>query len=151
MDKQDILDWWKYQDFDLGITEESGNCLFCVRKSTLKIALAAKRNPGFLKMWKYHLNKSSIREKNNYDKKIMYRGKLSLEGIAEMYADTPEADILKRMRNSKQLESGSCTESCEAFNPTTRETNYDVVNKAIYRDFEANLKLQNFEKLLETA
>ena len=151
MDKQDVLDWWKYQDFDLGITEESGNCLFCVKKSTLKIALAAKRNPGFLQQWKYHLNQSSIREKSSYDKKVMYRGKLSLEGIATMYLDTPEVDILKRMRNSKQLESGSCTESCEAFNPTTRETNYNIVNKSIYRDFEANLKLQNFEKLLETA
>jgi hypothetical protein len=152
MDKQDILDWWKHQEFDLGITEESGNGLFCVRKSTLKIALAIKRNPGFYRVWKYHLNKSSIRQKGSYDKKIMYRGKLSLEGIAEMYSDSTERDILSRIRNSKQLETGSCTESCEALATTNeRELNYNVINTVNYRDFEANLKLQNFETFIKAA
>ena len=43
--KEDVLDFWEGQDFNLEITEELGNCVFCVKKGNNKIALAAKREP----------------------------------------------------------------------------------------------------------
>ncbi|MDE3021936.1 MAG: phosphoadenosine phosphosulfate reductase family protein [Pseudomonadota bacterium] len=35
-DKQDVLDWWEDQEFDLGIEEFEGNCLGCFKKSDSK-------------------------------------------------------------------------------------------------------------------
>ena len=43
--KQDVLDFWKSQPFDLEISEEQGNCWWCYKKSDKKLALIAKDNP----------------------------------------------------------------------------------------------------------
>ncbi len=40
VDKQDVLEWWTHQPFDLQLEEQEGNCLYCVKKSTAKLALA---------------------------------------------------------------------------------------------------------------
>lgn len=145
VEKQDILDWWKHQPFDLQLEEQEGNCLFCIKKSTLKIALAIKQNPHFFNLWKYYLNNKSIRIKGSYDKFVMYRGKLSLDGIAKMHSDIDERDIRLRMRSSKRYETGSCTESCEAFNLDGIEVNWQVVEKQIYNTFEDQLKQIQFD------
>lgn len=140
IEKSDILEWWRHQPFDLQIEEQEGNCLFCVKKSTAKIALAAKQNPNFLQMWLYHLDNKEIRVKEGYQNKIMYRGHLSLEGIAEMYADKSEAEIRSTMRKAKRYEAGSCTESCEAFKLDGLEANFEVVQHQLYREFEKHLQ-----------
>ncbi|WP_428774893.1 phosphoadenosine phosphosulfate reductase family protein [Vibrio sp.] len=144
VEKPDILQWWKHQEFDLDLSEESGNCLFCVKKSALKIALAVKRNPGFYRQWLYHINDKRVRQKENFDKTVMYRGYLSLEGIATMYEDFSEAEILNKMRSAKHFDSGSCTESCEAFKFDS-EIDFDVVNSEVYQQFEHELQLGQFE------
>ncbi len=144
-DKQDIIEWWSHQDFDLDLDEWEGNCLFCIKKSTAKIALAAKQNPGFLNMWKYKLKDQSIREKDGHDKLIMYYGNISLDGIATMYADHSEDEIRSRMRVQKRTESGSCSESCEAVKHTGDEINFDVVHTEVYKQFEEELELNQFE------
>lgn len=45
-EKQDVLDFWEGMPFDLGIDEWNGNCLFCPKKSNLKLAAAQRDNPG---------------------------------------------------------------------------------------------------------
>lgn len=145
IEKSDIIKWWSYQPFDLAIEEQEGNCLFCVKKSTAKIALAAKQNPNFLRMWLYHLKNKDIREKESYDKHIMYRGYLSLNGIAQMFEDKSEQEIRSSMRSAKRFETGVCTESCEAFKMDGDEVNFDVVNQQIYQDFEVRLKQSQFD------
>lgn len=139
VDKQDILEWWSHQPFDLELNgEHEGNCLFCCKKSTSKLALAIKQNPHFYRMWKYHLESKKIRVKESYDPLIMYRGHLSLTGIAEMYADSTEEEIRSTMRSQKRYESGNCTESCEAFKAED-EVNFEVVETKIYKQFELQL------------
>lgn len=141
VEKQDILDWWKHQPFDLELNGEfEGNCLFCVKKSSSKIALAARLNPGFFNMWNYHLKSKTVREKEGYDKLTMYRGHLSLEGIATMYEDQSKAEIFSRMRSQKRFDTNSCSESCEAFSETGKELNFDIVNQEIYKEFETELE-----------
>ena len=44
-DKQDVLDFWKGMLFDLDIEEWNGNCVFCPKKSDLKLAAAERDNP----------------------------------------------------------------------------------------------------------
>ena len=46
---------------------------------------------------------------------IMYRGHLSLEGIAEMYAAKGRDELAATMKGAKRFDSGSCSESCEVF------------------------------------
>ncbi len=43
--KEDILDWWSKQPFDLEISEEQGNCWFCYKKSDKKLQMIAEANP----------------------------------------------------------------------------------------------------------
>jgi hypothetical protein len=44
---------------------------------------------------------------------IMYRGYLTLEGIIDLYAEMPRDKLAKTVRST--FETGSCSESCEAF------------------------------------
>ena len=50
-DKQDILDFWSEQVFDLEIEEWNGNCVFCPKKSNLKLAAAQRDNPDLYVKW----------------------------------------------------------------------------------------------------
>ena len=43
--KQEVLDFWKTQPFDLEISEEQGNCQFCYKKSDKKLAKLATETP----------------------------------------------------------------------------------------------------------
>lgn len=45
-EKQDVIDFWKEMPFDLEIEEWNGNCVFCPKKSNLKLAAAQRDNPG---------------------------------------------------------------------------------------------------------
>ncbi len=45
----------------------------------------------------------------------MYRGNHSLESVIALYADYDREDIAATIRGNGGYESGSCTESCEAF------------------------------------
>ena len=45
VEKQDVLDFWSNMPFDLGIDEWNGNCVFCPKKSDLKLAAAYRDNP----------------------------------------------------------------------------------------------------------
>ncbi|GMQ49624.1 phosphoadenosine phosphosulfate reductase domain-containing protein [Vibrio sp. 10N] len=147
IEKQDVLEWWRHQPFDLECEEWEGNCLLCVKKSSAKIALAARQNPHFYRMWKYHLEQKTVREKEGYDKLVMYRGRLSLDGIVQLYEGRTQADIFSRMKCQKRFETGSCTESCEAFKLEGEEINFNVVNQQVYKDFE--IELENLQDQLE--
>lgn len=45
--KQDVLDFWKKQPFDLEIEEHYGNCVACYKKSDKKLKMIADENPHF--------------------------------------------------------------------------------------------------------
>ncbi|GIC77682.1 phosphoadenosine phosphosulfate reductase family protein [Moritella sp. F3] len=116
IDKPSILSWWKKQVFDLLIDEDEGNCLFCMKKSTPKLALALKKNPGLARVWFKHIDDKDVRivETRKTPSNVMYRGYLSLEGIATMYESSTIEELADRVRFTKSLDTGSCSESCEA-------------------------------------
>ncbi|EEX3773585.1 hypothetical protein AOT53_004379 [Escherichia coli] len=43
----------------------------------------------------------------------MYRGHLTLDGIARMYADSDYRNLYQAMVLAKRFDTGSCSESCE--------------------------------------
>ncbi|QHJ79794.1 MAG: hypothetical protein [Caudoviricetes sp.] len=109
-EKQDVIDWWSEQPFDLGIQEHLGNCVFCIKKSLQKVALAAKDEPKLAaQFWQM------IQDEDKKDDHIMYRYNNSLGDVIALFADVERDELASRMRSMRQYDTGSCSESCEAF------------------------------------
>lgn len=116
-EKQDVLDWWSKQDFDLNIPEWLGNCVFCPKKSNLKLAAAQRDEPELYLRWLEMLYDDSVRhDLNTGHWSKMYRGKQSLEQLIATFDGSTGDEIKSRMRGAKHLDTGSCSESCEVFN-----------------------------------
>ena len=115
-DKQDILGYWSRMPFDLDLNEWSGNCEFCPKKSNLKLAASQRDSPesyfNFIEM----LHDDSVRIDDNTGNRVkMYRGKQSLESLIATFDGSTGAEIKSRIRGAKQLDTNSCSESCEVF------------------------------------
>lgn len=118
-EKQDVLDWWGEQDFDLGLDEWLGNCVFCMKKSNLKLAAAQRDEPEMYLEFLDTINGKLVRvgeKAGSVDS--MYRGKRSLEQVIGMFDGSTGADIKSRLRGAKMMGTGSCSESCEVFSCT---------------------------------
>lgn len=118
-DKQDIKDFWQRQPFRLELTEERGNCVFCVKKNTAKVALAARREPELAAEFQSLLSAPETRHhpgaiRAGLRKDQVYRGGLSLPEVIAAYADISTEDLAARVTNSKQFDAGACSEACEA-------------------------------------
>lgn len=57
--KEDVLEWWKQQPFDLELNEPYGNCDCCFLKGKGKLATIAKEKPELLDWWISHENNSN--------------------------------------------------------------------------------------------
>ncbi|WP_098715149.1 phosphoadenosine phosphosulfate reductase family protein [Acinetobacter baumannii] len=115
LEKDQILDWWELQPFDLAITEHLGNCVFCIKKHLNKVALAAKDEPEMAAKWIGLTEGPTVRtggRKHNH--KRMYRERLHMSDVVEAFKDHNRDELYKALRSSKRYESGSCSESCEA-------------------------------------
>ncbi|MGL5153600.1 MAG: phosphoadenosine phosphosulfate reductase family protein [Aeromonas veronii] len=117
LDKGDIVDWWEEQDFDLGIGEWLGNCVFCMKKSDLKLTAAQRDEPASYIDFIECINSDDVRigEKAG-SVSSMYRRKRSLEQVIATFDGSTGDEIKSRIRGGKMIESGSCSESCEVFN-----------------------------------
>lgn len=116
-DKSDIINWWKEQPFNLSIPEHLGNCVFCIKKSNKKLGLACQEETGLMNYFNAEcIENNEVRDGHRKTPKhIMYRGNLSLDGIAKLY-ETIDHDLLySEMLKSKRFDSNACSESCEIF------------------------------------
>ena len=113
--KQDILDWWDRQPFDLEISEHLGNCIFCIKKGAKKVALAARDCPEQAKQWIDCFDDTSVRKlpASKSPHGVIYRNHQSLGSIIQMFSDFSDDEILKTSKRSGGDDSGSCSESCE--------------------------------------
>ncbi|RDF73038.1 phosphoadenosine phosphosulfate reductase family protein [Acinetobacter baumannii] len=115
LEKDQILDWWEAQPFDLAITEHLGNCVFCIKKHLNKVALAAKDEPEMAVKWISLTEGPTVRtEGRKHNHKRMYRERLHMSDVVEAFKDHNRDELYKALRSSKRYESGSCSESCEA-------------------------------------
>lgn len=115
--KHDVLDWWGEQDFDLGIDEWNGNCVFCMKKSDLKLAAAQRDNPGHYIEFMEMIESDEVRTGYKAgSRESMYRRKRSLGQVIATFDGSTGDEIKSRIRGGKMVDSGSCSESCEVFN-----------------------------------
>lgn len=110
-EKQDVLDWWEEQPFDLGIQEHLGNCVFCIKKSMQKVALATMDEPELAAQFVDILEKEILTGREP----VMYRGNNTLKSLIALFSDTSRDELASRMTSMRQYDTGSCSESCEAF------------------------------------
>ncbi|ORM72387.1 hypothetical protein HA48_14615 [Pantoea wallisii] len=109
-EKQDVINWWKEQPFDLDIHEHLGNCVFCIKKSLQKVALATKDEPEMAAQFM-----QILQDFDTKPDKVMYRSNTSLEQVIALFSDTGRDELASRMTSMRQYDTGSCSESCEAF------------------------------------
>ena len=135
-EKQDVIDWWKGQPFDLEIQEHLGNCVFCIKKSLQKVALAAKDEPVLATQFI-----QTLHEYDTKPDKVMYRSNNSLEQVIALFSGTERDDLASRMTSMRQYDTGSCSESCEAFSGSSQtidghidDLSVNVVNLTGYED-----------------
>lgn len=118
--KEDVINWWSRQPFDLGIPEHLGNCVFCVKKGLNKVALAAKDEPELArKMIEmiYSPGRRILEKRLPTPFDQMYRKRTTLEGVIKMYEHEEAEDIRARLKGYKADDS-ECSESCEAYAET---------------------------------
>lgn len=115
-EKQDVLDWWSEQAFDLNLDEWLGNCVFCMKKSDLKLAAAQRDEPGMYIEFLDEIHGDSVRTGEKTGRvDSMYRRKRSLEQVVAMFDGSTGEEIKSRLRGAKMMDTGSCSESCEIF------------------------------------
>lgn len=117
-DKQEILEWWATQPFDLEIDEHLGNCVFCVKKSDGKLNLAIRDEPESFASFVALAEGDEVRTeglKNPEMSKMMYRGHRKLSQMADLFPELTRDELFQKLKMSRALDTGKCTESCEVF------------------------------------
>jgi hypothetical protein len=111
MDKNGILGYWRDMPFDLDLDEWLGNCVFCIKKPINRVALATLSEPELAKEFNAMLE---VNDSNEKHKGAIYRGKLTLNGVAKFFDGYDKEKILSttRIRRDCGPEQG---ESCEVF------------------------------------
>lgn len=114
--KEDVIDWWGDQPFTLEISEHEGNCVFCPKKSDLKLAAAQRDNPSLYIEWLEAINSDDVRTgKGAGSVNSMYRGKQRLENVIAKFDGSTGEEIKQRIKGARMYDSGSCSSSCEVF------------------------------------
>lgn len=117
--KEDIIDWWGAQSFDLDIAGDQhlGNCIFCVKKSAIKIALAERDEPERYKLWNRMVSGPDnvrLMPADKFGIGHIYRQWATPSQIIASFSDVPTDTLRQRVYKTKQNDS-FCSESCEAF------------------------------------
>lgn len=115
-EKDDVLDFWAGQSFDLGIDEWLGNCVFCFKKSNLKLAAAQRDEPEMYEEWLKMIDGAKERPEQDRDSRhVMYRKKMTLPNLIATFDGSTGNEIKSRIRGGHHVDTNSCSESCEVF------------------------------------
>lgn len=124
-DKQQVLDWWAKQPFDLQIEEHYGNCVWCWKKSLRKLLTLAQDDPAIFdfpkRMEAEHGNTGTLAKKTG-EAQVMFRETRSALDLLKMAEKgdfrryTPDLRQLPMFTAPDPLDvGGDCEESCEIY------------------------------------
>lgn len=113
-DKQDVLNWWSLQKFDLGLEEWEGNCKGCYKKSFKKIFKQLDSDQTALD---FHIEMEEKypqvgNRENNIDR-VFFRGQTPAKTLHEMYLEHKQKPDYEDLQLS--IFDGGCSESCEVY------------------------------------
>ena len=116
-EKEDVLDFWSGMPFDLQVEEHLGNCVFCIKKGASKVALAQRDEPEMFVKWSEVINHESVRlmPADKFGVGHIYRNWLSPEQLIAQFSELTNEELRERIYKEKKFDTGSCSESCEAF------------------------------------
>ena len=116
VEKDDVLGYWSKQPFNLEIDEWLGNCVFCFKKSNLKLAAAQRDEPGLYIEWLEMIESATERDgQDRVSKHVMNRKKMTLKDVIATFDGSTGGEIKARIRGGHHIDTGSCSESCEVF------------------------------------
>jgi len=118
--KEGINEWWRSQPFDLDLEPHQGNCVFCVKKTEVKLWAAAAEEPEMAEEFNSVLMDPSVRRLENakYPPGVIYRGHLSIGEVirlSKVLAGPQLTDQVAAYNESEIDDPTFCSESCEIF------------------------------------
>ena len=108
-DKQDVLDWWSGQPFDLDIEEFEGNCLGCWKKSLLKQFAQLDKDPTVYE-WTDRTEKKYAHAGSGIGARVFFRGNMSTERLVQLRRSVNDGTDPALL-----IADGGCAESCELY------------------------------------
>jgi 3'-phosphoadenosine 5'-phosphosulfate sulfotransferase (PAPS reductase)/FAD synthetase len=118
-DKQDVLDWWEDQAFDLQLLEHQGNCKTCWKKSMSKLMRLHDEDPTQFDFFermeeKYPRVGAEFQKYNDAPDRVFFRGRTSIKTFRLMALN--HKDMMARAPTQLDLYvDGGCSESCELY------------------------------------
>lgn len=116
--KQDILNWWSDQPFDLEISEHLGNCVFCIKKTDGKVNLAIRDEPELYAEFLALVEGDDVRTEGLKDpesSRKMYRRHRTLSEMADLFPEMTRDELFEKLKMARAFDTGNCSESCEVF------------------------------------
>jgi len=116
-DKQDVLDYWEDQAFDLQLLEHQGNCKTCWKKSFKKLERIYHDTPEHFDFFKrleetYGTIGAEFQKYDDALPRVFFRGRTSVQQFIEI-AEKNKEDIKRQPNQLDLYEDGNCSESCE--------------------------------------
>lgn len=107
-DKQDVLDWWSANWFDLGLEEFEGNCKGCFKKSYAKHFAQIDKDPSVYD-WTADMEKKYGQVGSSQGGRSFFRGALNTEQLFQLRRSADGFNSEHHVRD------GGCSESCELY------------------------------------
>lgn len=118
-DKQDVLDWWEDQAFDLQLLEHQGNCKTCWKKSFNKLMKLHSEDPSQFDFFErmetmYPRIGAEFAKYSDAPDRVFFRGRTSVKAFRQMAI--AHQDMIARSPTQMDLYAdGGCSESCELY------------------------------------
>jgi 3'-phosphoadenosine 5'-phosphosulfate sulfotransferase (PAPS reductase)/FAD synthetase len=114
-DKQDVLDWWSEQEFDLDMEEYNSNCKLCFHKRFGKLFNQLDEEPQIIEFHKrMESTYSQAGKKNpNSPDRVFFKYGVSASRLWDMYVEDRATGATKVI--TTDYEDGGCSESCEVY------------------------------------
>ncbi|WP_416398095.1 hypothetical protein [Allohahella sp. A8] len=117
--KQDVLTWWRGQEFDLGLSEHLGNCVTCWKKTDRKLYTIAHEDPAAFDFMKRMEAEHALTGAGEGERVFFRRSRSAEQIIAE--AAERDFQLFREGQHEYQIplfdldQPNGCEESCDIF------------------------------------